>query len=80
MAQLHAGEYDAQQVDRWVAARPEVSHHQVMLLLGIDGADLFLDGVPQTSNIQQNSLVVPNSGRDLLLDLDNEPITEVAPG
>src|SRR5690606_22133094 len=29
---------------------------------------------------QQNSLVVPNGERDLLLDLDNEPITSVEPG
>jgi putative ABC transport system permease protein len=51
-----------------------------MLMLGIDGAVLLFDGEPQTASIQQNSLVVPNVGRDLLLDLDNEPITGVAPG
>jgi putative ABC transport system permease protein len=51
-----------------------------MLLLGIDGANLFFDGEVQTTNIQQNSLVVPNRERDLLLDLDNQPILEVAPG
>lgn len=80
VAQLHAGPYDPAQVDTWAATRPEVEHHQTMLLLGIDGADLFFDGVPQTTSIQQNSLVVPNRERDLLLDLDNEPITDVAPG
>jgi len=80
LAQLHAGAYDQQQVDRWAAGRPEVAHHQSQLLLGIDGASLFFDGAPQTTNIQQNSLVVPNRERDLLLDLDNRPITEVAPG
>jgi putative ABC transport system permease protein len=80
VAQLHAGAYDREQVDAWVAGRTDVAHHQSMLLLGIDGADLFFDGVAQTDNIQQNSLVVPNAERDLLLDLDNEPITAVAPG
>lgn len=80
LVQLHAGAYDQQQVDRWAAERPAVAHHQTQLLLGIDGANLFFDGVPQTTNIQQNSLVVPNRERDLLLDLDNQPITEVAPG
>ena len=80
VAQLHVGAFDQQEVDRWVASRPDVAHHQTMLLLGIDGANLFFDGVPQTTSIQQNSLVVPNTDRDLLLDLDNQPITEVAPG
>jgi putative ABC transport system permease protein len=80
VAQLHAGQYDVAQLDRWVADRPEVAHHQTMLMLGVDGANLMFDGEPQTTNIQQNSLVVPNSERDLLLDLDNRPITEVAPG
>lgn len=80
VVQLHVGPYDQQQVDAWVAGRPEVAHHQSMLMLGIDGADLFFDGVAQSDNIQQNSLVVPNAERDLLLDLDNEPITEVTAG
>lgn len=80
VAQLHAGPYDAQQVERWATGRPEVADHQAMLMLGIDGANLFFDGEPQTENIQQNSLVVPNPERDLLLDLENQPITQVAPG
>ena len=80
VAQLHAGAYDQSEVDSWAADRPEVAHTQSMLLLGIDGAELFFDGVAQTTNIQQNSLVVPNAERDLLLDLDNQPITEVTPG
>ena len=80
VVQLHAGNYDQSEVDQWAAERPEVAHSQSMLMLGIDGAGLFFDGVPQTTNIQQNSLVVPNVEHDLLLDLNNEPITEVAPG
>ena len=80
VAQLHVGAFDQAEVDAWVAGRPEVVHHQTMLLLGIDGADLWFDGAPQTASIQQNSLVVPNTERDLLLDLDNRPITEVEPG
>ena len=80
VAQLHVGAFDQAEVDRWVAGRPEVVHHQTMLLLGIDGANLLFDGAPQTASIQQNSLVVPNTDRDLLLDLDNRPITGVEPG
>jgi putative ABC transport system permease protein len=80
VAQLHAGTFDQQEVDRWAAGRPEVAHHQTMLMLGIDGADLWFDGEPQTVSIQQNSLVVPNAERDLLLDLDDRPVVEVEPG
>jgi putative ABC transport system permease protein len=80
VAQLHAGALDQDEVDRWVAGRPEVAHQQTMLMLGIDGANLLFDGEPQTTSIQQNSLVVPNVERDVLLDLDNRPITQVAPG
>jgi putative ABC transport system permease protein len=80
VVQLHVGPYDQAEVDRWVAGRSEVEHHQTQLMLGIDGAELSFDGAPQTTSIQQNSLVVPNTERDLLLDLDDQPITEVAPG
>jgi putative ABC transport system permease protein len=80
VAQLHVGPYDQAEVDRWVAGRADVEHHQTQLMLGIDGAELSFDGAPQTTSIQQNSLVVPNTERDLLLDLDDQPITEVAPG
>jgi putative ABC transport system permease protein len=80
VVQMHAGTYDAAELDRWAAEQPEVAHHQVMLTLGIDGANLLFDGAPQTENIQQNALVVPNVERDLLLSLDDQPITEVAPG
>lgn len=80
VVQMHAGPYEPAEVARWAARRPEVAHHQSMRMLGIDGADLSFDGVPQTTNIQQNSLVVPNTQRDLLLDLEGQPITEVAAG
>lgn len=80
VAQLHVGPYEQDALDRWAGGRPEVEHHQTMLMLGIDGAELSFDGVAQTTSIQQNSLVVPNAERDLLLDLDDQPITEVAAG
>jgi putative ABC transport system permease protein len=80
VVQLHVGPYDQAEVDGWVAGRPEVEHHQTQLMLGIDGAELSFDGEAQTTSIQQNSLVVPNTERDLLLDLDDQPITDVAPG
>jgi putative ABC transport system permease protein len=80
VVQMHAGDYDEQQLQDWVAQRPDVAHHQTMLMLGIDGAGLDFDGELQTESIQQNSLVVPSAERDLLLDLDNEPITDVEPG
>lgn len=78
--QMHAGAFDRAALDAWVAERSDIEYHQTMLMLGIDGADLSFAGEPQTASIQQNSLVVPNPERDLLLDLDGRPITAVEPG
>lgn len=80
VVQMHAGPLEPEDVARWAAARPEVTAHGTHLLLGIDGADLSFDGVNQVGNVQQNSLVVPNLERDLLLDADNRPVTDVEPG
>jgi putative ABC transport system permease protein len=80
VVQMHAGELDEAALERFIAGRPEIEHHQNQLMLGIDGADLSFAGEPQTANIQQNALVVPNAERDLLFDLEDRPITEVEPG
>lgn len=80
VVQLHAGDLDEDVLQEWVAGRDDVAHQHTQLMLGIDGAELFFDGEAQTTSIQQNSLVVPNAERDLLLDLDNQPLTTVEPG
>ncbi|MGJ3509651.1 FtsX-like permease family protein [Enemella sp. A6] len=80
VAQMHAGPMRASDIEAWAGRRDDVAAHQTQLLLGIDNAQLWFDQESQAQSIQQNSLVVPNGERDLLLDLQGRPITEVAPG
>lgn len=80
LAQLHSGGVDLAEIDAFVADHPRIIAHQVTPLLGIDGAQLFFDGASQSSSVQENSLVVPPRGRDLLLDMQDRPLTDVEPG
>src|SRR5699024_972676 len=80
LAQLHTGSVDVAAIAEFAADHPEITAHQVTPLLGIDGAQLLLDGADQSSSVQQNSLVVPSRQRDLLLDLQDRPVAEVERG
>lgn len=80
VAQMHAGPVDTERIRDWASENPQVIAQQTDLLLGIDGADLAFDGQSQSGNVQQNSLVVPNTQRDLLLDLEDRPLIAVEPG
>ena len=80
LVQMHSGEVDADEVAEFARDRPEVTAHQVQPLLGLEGAQLFLDGESQAASVQQNLLVVPDDRRDLLLDEQDRPITDVHPG
>ncbi|MGO1201460.1 MAG: hypothetical protein ACTMKY_16315, partial [Dermabacteraceae bacterium] len=80
LAQLHSGEVDDREITEFTAAHPEITAHQVTPLLGIDDAQLFFDGTSQSSSVQQNSLMVPERERDLLLDMRDRPLTDVEPG
>lgn len=81
LVQMHAGELDEEEIDRFAEGRPEVSAHRVAPLLGIDGAELQLDGESQAGSVQEISLAVPDPERDLMLVAeDDSPLTEVEPG
>ena len=81
LVQMHAGALDEEEIDRFAEGRPEVSAHRVAPLLGIDGAELQLDGESQAGSVQEISLAVPDPERDLMLVAeDDSPLTEVEPG
>lgn len=80
LAQLTSGHVDAGAIDAFSGERPEVTAHQVMPMLGIPGSQLLFDGEDQSGSVQENALVVPSTARDLLLDLEDRPLTDVAPG
>ena len=74
LAQMHAGDLDPEQITSWAQERHEVTAVQIQPQLLIDGDHLLLDGTSQSGSIQQNSLVVPERERDLLLDADGTPV------
>jgi putative ABC transport system permease protein len=81
LVQMHAGELDEEEIDRFAEGRPEVTAHRVVPLLGIDGAELQLDGESQAVSVQEISLAVPDPARDLMLVAeDDRPLTQVEPG
>ena len=80
LAQMHAGDLDPEQITSWAQERHEVTAVQIQPQLLIDGDHLLLDGTSQSGSIQQNSLVVPERERDLLLDADGGVVRQVEAG
>lgn len=80
LVQMHTGDLDPAAIDAFAASQDAVTAHRISPLLGIDGAELLLDGRSQEGSVQENSLTVPDPERDLLLDLEDRPVTAVARG
>ncbi len=80
VVQMHAGELDESAIAAWTDSREDVVASQLVPLLTLDGDGLALAGRSQTDSIQQNSLMVPQPERDLLLTLDGTPLTRVDRG
>lgn len=80
VVQMHTGAIDAAALEQWAAAHGDVLAHQQLELLTLEPHHLVLAGQIQTDNIQQNSLMVPATERDLLLTLAGEPLVSVEPG
>lgn len=79
--QMHAGEIDQNEIDRWAEANSLVKAQQTVEMITIDGSGLYL-GESQTAeenSIMDISFVRQNTDFDFLLDLDNQ-IIQVAPG
>jgi len=79
--QMHAGEIDQAEIDRWAAANSLVKAQQTMEMITIDGASIYLGDSPtaEENSIMDISIVQQNDAFDFLLDLDNR-IIQVAPG
>lgn len=79
--QMHAGEIDQAEIDRWTAANSLVQAQQTVEMITLDGSNLTL-GANQTaeeSSIMDISFVKQNVAFDFLLDLENQ-IIQLAPG
>ncbi len=79
--QMHAGEIDQAEIDRWTAANNLVAAQQTVEMITIDGASMYLGDSPtaEENSIMDISFVQQNDDFDFLLDLDNQ-IIQVAPG
>jgi putative ABC transport system permease protein len=79
--QMHAGEIDQAQIDRWADANSLVKAQQTVEMITIDGTSLYL-GESQTAeenSMMDISFVQQNTAFDFLLDLENQ-IIQLSPG
>jgi putative ABC transport system permease protein len=79
--QMHAGDIDQAEIDRWAAANSLVTAQQTVEMITIDGASIYLGDSPtaEENSVMDISFVQQNEDFDFLLDLDNR-IIQVAPG
>jgi putative ABC transport system permease protein len=79
--QMHAGEIDQAEIDRWAGAYSLVAARQTMEMITIDSASIYLGDSPtaEENSIMDISFVQQNDDFDFLLDLDNR-IIQVASG
>lgn len=77
--QMHAGEIEETELDRFAKSHPEVSDWQVCRFLNLDNGRLVLGGHNMADSTQDNGLAVQSEGFDFLLDMDGE-LPEVSPG
>ncbi len=79
--QMHAGELDHSEIDRWSSEQPLVEEQQTVEMINIDGSALFLGaGAPaEEDTVMDISFVTQNEAFDFLLDSQNRK-QEIAPG
>ncbi|MEJ6020132.1 ABC transporter permease [Corynebacterium sp. H113] len=83
VVQMHSGTLDMKKdparINEWALKRDDVTATHVVEMLPVDNSQLLFNNTANTEDSQDNSLVTQNSSMDILLDLDNKPLS-VAPG
>lgn len=79
--QMHAGEIDRQEIERWAEGNDMVKAYQIVEMISIDGSTLYLNGsqTAEENSIMDIGFATQNRDFDYLLDLENE-IAHVSPG
>jgi putative ABC transport system permease protein len=79
--QMHAGEINQAEIERWAAANGLVKEQQTVEMITVDGSTLTLGGgaTAEGSSVMDISFVTQNRAFDFLLDLDNRVI-QLSPG
>ncbi|MGD0033398.1 FtsX-like permease family protein [Paenibacillus illinoisensis] len=74
VVQMHAGELDQAKVISWAEADPNVEQHQIVEMVNIDGANLFLGAESEKNSVMDIDFVTQNQDFDYLLNLNSEMI------
>ena len=79
--QMHTGEIDQAEIERWAAANSLVEAHQTVEMVTVDGSTLYLGDTDsaEENSVMDISFVTQNRPFDFLLDLDKRVI-ELSPG
>jgi len=79
--QMHAGEVDQAEIERWAAGNSLVEEQQTVEMITVDGSTLYVGDseTAEENSIMDISFVIQNRDFDFLLDLDNRVI-HLSPG
>lgn len=77
--QMHAGNMDAGELEKFVQNRPEVTDYQVARFLNIENSMLMLGKESLIDSTQDNGISIQGDGFDYMIGLDNE-LPNVQPG
>ncbi|MDD5936040.1 MAG: FtsX-like permease family protein, partial [Clostridiales bacterium] len=77
--QMHMGEIDTKELERFAGERQEVADFQVHHFLNLDNSILTLAGQSLLDSAQDNGLSVQGDGFDYMIDLNNK-LPDVLPG
>ncbi len=76
ITQMHAGEYDQTEIDKFTEEQQEhIAMQETMVLLNFEGMNIhYGENETMTGTVQDISFVVQNKKFDFLLDLDNKKL------
>ena len=74
LVQMHTGQVDRGAIDRWAAARDDVTDHEVIKTLPVPRQELSINGVVQSDSYSEPAFVTSPEHLDLLLDDNGDPV------
>ncbi|PYE47521.1 ABC transporter permease [Paenibacillus barcinonensis] len=72
--QMHSGDLDQTKVNQWAEGNTLVEQHQIVEMVNIDGANLYLGAESEKNTVMDIDLVTQNQQFDYLLNLNSEII------
>ncbi|MGF6352528.1 putative ABC transport system permease protein [Paenibacillus sp. 4624] len=72
--QMHAGDLDQTKVNTWAEGNAMVEQHQIVEMVNINGANLYLGAESEKNTVMDIDLVTQNQQFDYLLNLNSEII------